>query len=183
MKCIVAAALLAFSALGASSLQDTPAAPTGTPEHEWLRKLVGEWEVETACWTGPDSPAMEFESREKVRAIGSLWILAEGTADFGGTPFTSLITLGYDPAKKQFVGSWIDTMQTHHWVLRGALDEAKKVLTLETEGPYFEDTTKTVPFRNSIELVSADHKIFRSSVKRPDGTWLDFLTAHHRRKK
>ncbi|MBK9385973.1 MAG: DUF1579 domain-containing protein [Planctomycetes bacterium] len=183
MKSLAAAALLALSALGASSLQDAPSGPTGTPEHKWLRQLVGEWEVASECWTGPSTPPMKFESVEKARAIGELWVLAESNGKVAGIPFTSLLTLGYDPAKKCYVGSWVDTMQTHHWVFRGALDEAQKLLTLETEGPYFEDTTKTVPFRNSFELVSPDHKIFRSSVKQPDGTWLNFLTAHYRRKR
>ena len=55
----------------------------------------------------------------------------------GGGPATTLMTLGYDPEKKRFVGTWIGSMMTHLWIYDGALDAAGKVLTLDAEGPSF----------------------------------------------
>ena len=87
-------------------------------QHEWLAQLVGEWNVSTILEPGGDSTT--WESKESIRSIGGLWIVAEGTADNDGQPFTSLMTLGYDPNKGAFVGTWIDTIADHDVVLRRA---------------------------------------------------------------
>ena len=126
---------------------------------------------------------MQMESTETVRSIGGLWIVAEGKASFGETPFLSILTLGYDEKQGVFVGTWIDTMQTHMWSYRGTLDDARKTLTLETEGPAFDDPTKTSPYRDTIELTGPDSRTLSSSVKGADGTWTTFMRAEYRRKK
>ena len=76
-----------------------PAAPTD--QHEWLQQLVGEWEVSSKMSMGPDAEATTMQSTESVRSIGGLWTLGEGRADFGGRPFTSIMTLGYDPGGRR----------------------------------------------------------------------------------
>jgi hypothetical protein len=47
------------------------------------------------------------------------------------------MTLGYDPAKKRFVGSFVASMMTFLWLYDGELDAAQKVLKLDAEGPSF----------------------------------------------
>ena len=84
--------------------------------HAWLDQLVGEWSVSVG---GGELEGMSFEYDERVRKIGELWVQAEGSAE----SFTSQLTLGYDPAKGGFVGTWIDTMQTTLWVYSGRLEE------------------------------------------------------------
>jgi hypothetical protein len=39
-------------------------------------------------------------------------------------PATTMMTLGYDPPKRRFVGTFNDSMMTHLWVYDGALDAA-----------------------------------------------------------
>jgi hypothetical protein len=90
--------------------------------------------------------------------------------------------LGYDPDQKAFVGTWVDTLQTHLWTYRGTLDETKKILTLETEGPAFGDPTQTAQYRDALEIKGPDHKVLTSSAKQADGTWTTFLRAEYRRK-
>ena len=126
---------------------------------------------------------MVVELTEHVRAIGGLWIVGEGNASMGGVPITSLMTLGYDPEAKAFVGSWVDSMQTHLWTYTGKLDDTKKVLTLEADGPSFTDPGKTAKYRDVIELKDADHKTLTSSVQGADGKWTTFSTAKYERKK
>jgi hypothetical protein len=123
-----------------------------------------------------------LESSESVRKLGELWVIGEGKAAYGGTEFRSMITLGYDPAEKAFVGSWIDTIQTRMWTYRGSLDEQKKVLTLEAKGPSLTDPEKTTDYRDVIEMESPDHRTLTSSVRGDDGEWATFMRADYRRK-
>jgi hypothetical protein len=99
----------------------------------------------------------------------------------GGTPATMIMTLGYDPQQKRFVGTWIGSMMTHLWVYDGALDATERVLALESDGPSMTGDGTMARYRDAIELQSDDHRILRSSVRDADGTWRPFMTAHYRR--
>ena len=151
-------------------------------EHDWLQKLVGEWKFETECVMGPDQPPMKSKGTESVRSIGGLWIVGEGEVETpDGEPAAMIVTLGYDPRTKRYVGTWIGSMMYHMWVYDGEMDAAQKVLTLNTEGPSFTDPTKVSRYQDIIEIVSDDHRILRSQVLGDDGKWNQFMTAHYRR--
>ena len=189
MKHLIAVALLASCASNTLTTTTSPH-PTDMPapaprveQHAWLQQLVGEWTMKAEATMGPGTEPMLMESTESVRSIGGLWVVGEGQASFDGTPFTSLLTLGYDPAQRAFVGTWVDTMQAHMWTYVGKLDDSKKVLTLAAEGPSFDDPTRTSKYRDAIEIVGPDHRVLTSSVQRPDGQWTTFMRADYRRKK
>ena len=69
------------------------------------------------------------------------------------------------------------------WSYVGHLDASKRVLTLEAEGPSFEDPSKTAKYRDQIELVGSDLKRTTSSVLGGDGNWTTFMTVEARRVK
>lgn len=156
--------------------------PTQSAEHKWLEQLVGAWTVTSEATMEPGASPQTMESTEDVRSLGGLWILAEGQADFDGTPFTSMMTLGYDPQRKGIVGTWIDTAQTYLWSYKGTLDESTNTLTLEAEGPSFGDPAKMAKYRDVIEMKDADRRILTSSVQEADGGWTTFLRAEYVRK-
>jgi len=180
MKLIAIPVLLA---VGATVAQEMPAPAQPLDQHRWLEQLVGEWDVTAEMSMGPGMEPMRMESTESVRSIGGLWIVGEGNATFAGTTFTSLLTVGYDPNKGTFVGTWIDTMQPHMWSYVGELDEAGKVLTLEAEGPRFDDPSRTTKYRDAFEVKAVDHKVLTSSMLGEDGTWTTFMRADYRRRK
>lgn len=152
-------------------------------EHDWLHTLIGDWSFEGECAMGPGEPAMKSTGVTSVRSLGGLWILCEGTGDApDGTPVSSLITLGYDPAKSRFVGSFVASCMTHLWVYEGTLDEAGKVLTLDTEGPSFSGDGTMVHYQDIIEIANDDHWILRSRLPGENGEWIQFMTGHYRRK-
>ena len=100
----------------------------------------------------------------------------------GDVTAKTVMTLGYDTAKKKFVGTFIGSMMTNLWVYEGELDEAGRVLTLDAEGPSFTDPNKTAKYKDAIEIVSPDHRILTSRYLGDDGQWHQFMTAHYRRK-
>lgn len=152
-------------------------------EHEWLHKLVGDWTCEMECSMGPDQPPMKSTGTESVRSLGGLWTIGEGTGDApDGTPVKSIMTLGYDPQKQKFVGTFVASMMTHLWVYEGTLNETGKVLILDTEGPSFAGDGSMARYQDIIAFVSDDHRTLKSRMPGEDGNWIEFMTAHYQRK-
>lgn len=188
-----ALAALTIAALGVAAAQEKsepkappqemPPAPEKLEQHQWLQKLVGEWTGAFEVTMAPGAAPERMETTETIRSLGGLWIVAEGKSEMMGQPMTSMMTLGYDPVKKMFIGTWVDSMQTHMWTYTGTLDEAKKVLTLSAEGPSWEDPTKIARYRDAIEIISPDAKRLTSSIEGPDGKWVQFMKADYQRKK
>jgi hypothetical protein len=128
-------------------------------------------------------PPTKSTGDAKVRSLNGLWILCEGTGHApDGVPVNSVITLGYDPQKARFVGSFVASCMTNLWIYEGTLDEAGKVLTLDTEGPGFSDDGSLAPYQDLIETESDDHWTLKSRMRGEDGQWFQFVTAHYRRK-
>ena len=156
--------------------------PKPQKEHEWLQQLVGEWTFENECSMGPDQPPMKSTGTDSVRSLGDLWMICEGKGEMpGGGVGLTIMTLGFDPAKGRFVGTFIGSMMTNLWVYEGQL--AGNVLTLDTLGPSFTGDGKMVPYQDIIEFVSKDHRTLSSQMPGPDGKWVKFMTGHYRRKK
>jgi hypothetical protein len=158
--------------------------PEPEKEHQWLKQLLGEWTFEGEATMGPDAPPEKFRGTERVRSIGDLWFLSEGEGQMpDGGPSTTLATLGYDPQKKRFVGTFIGSMMTYLWVYDGSLDASGKVLTLDTEGPGMTGDGKIAKFQDVIEIKSEDQRTLTSRVQGEDGTWTQMMTMMYRRTK
>ena len=152
-------------------------------EHQWLQKLVGEWTYETEASMGPDQPPMKTGGTESVRSLGGLWVMAEGQGEMpDGSAATTVMTLGYDPQQKGYVGTWIGSMMTYLWVYDGTLDADGRVLTLAADGPDMSVEGKMAKYKDVIEFKSDDHRVLTSHMLGEDGTWHQFMTANYRRK-
>lgn len=148
-------------------------------EHQWLQQLAGEWTFETECDMGPDKPREKGGGREAVRSFGT-WIIAEGEGGEPGSGWKSVMTLGYDPARGRFVGTFVATMMTHLWVYEGSLDESGTKLTLDTEGPNFTDG-RIVKYQDIIGITEDGRRTLSSRMLGDDGQWHEFNTAQYRR--
>lgn len=158
------------------------------PQHEWLQQLVGEWTVETECDQGPDQPKQKFFGTESFRSLGGLWFVGEGKGQMpDGTPTTTIMTLGYDPAKGRYTGTWIGSMMNFLWIYDGTLDAAGKALTLAANGPKMTQEGNTTgemgAYRDVIEIVSPTQRFLKSHMLGDDGTWHHFVTAEYTRAK
>ena len=157
-----------------------PASPQ--KEHQWLQKLVGDWTYEADAPGEPGKPASKFSGTETVRSLGGLWFVGEGRGEMpGGGQATTVITLGFDPQKKRYVGTWIGSMMTHLWVYDGELDDTGRVLTLDSEGPSMSGDGGTARYQDVIEFKSDDHRTLTGRVKGADGKWQTLMTADYKR--
>jgi hypothetical protein len=142
-------------------------------EHQWLQQLVGEWTSDADGATGTES----------VRSVGGVWIVAEGQGEMpGGGEMTTVMTLGYDPQSRRYVGTFIGSMMTHLWLYDGTLDSAEKVLTLDTEGPSMAGDGRIAKYKDAIQLESHDHRVLTSQMLGEDGKWQRVMTVNYRRK-
>ena len=150
-------------------------------EHRWLHRLVGDWTFEGEAVMGPDQPPARMTGRERVRMLGDAWAICEmSDGDDAGTPPMSMMTLGFDPARDRFVGSFVTGPLAHLWTYEGALDAAGRTLTLDTMGPHPEQPG-LVPYRDVIELAGGDERTLRSEMRGPDGGWREVMTCRYRR--
>ena len=168
-----------MSAQEASGVEQ-PWAPAEPGEaHRWLQRMVGEWSFEVEARMGPDKPPERSAGTERVRSIGGLWIVAEAEADApGGGRAANITTLGYDPDKGRYVGSFVSSMMAQQWVYAG--DRDGDTLVLETEGPAFTGEG-TSPYQDIVEFISDDERLLRSRAPGPEGGWYEFMTARYRR--
>lgn len=134
---------VAFATLRPSFFAQEP--PQATEEHKEIMKGVGEWEG-TLTMSMPGAPAEPIKATETVTAIGEFWTQGKFQCDFMGQPFMGSGTTGYDPAKKKFVGTWIDSMTTEMFIMEGTMDPKTKVLTMNWEAPSMA-TGERVPHR------------------------------------
>ncbi len=109
---LLVGAVIAIAQESANEMAEMPEMPKPVEQHEWLQKFVGEWELESVVTMGPDQPPFESEGTETVRSIGGFWVVSEikGICPMDNSPFTGILTLGFDPEKDTFIGSWIDSV-------------------------------------------------------------------------
>jgi hypothetical protein len=169
--------------VGRAVAQDVAKPPAPQKEHDWLKQLVGEWETDSEAAMGPGQPPLKCKGTETVRSLGGFWTLGELKADFMGTPVTGLMTLGYDPQTKKYVGTWVCSMGGHLWKYEETVDASGKVLTLNTEGPSMSAPGKLARMRDVIEIKDKDHKVLTSYMQSEDGKWTPFMTMNAKRKK
>lgn len=156
--------------------------PEPLEQHQWLLQLLGDWSYEHDCDMGPDQPPMKCSGQQTTRALGQLWILTEMTGALpNGESSSSVITLGYDPAQERFVGTFVSSCMTHLWPYRGTLDAARKVLTLDSEGPSFSGDGTMAKYQDIIEIIDIDHYTMTSQLQGPDGQWVRFMHGAYRR--
>lgn len=153
-------------------------------EHALLEKMLGDWTFEAEAIMGEGKDNMKASGSETVRSLGGLWIIGEGEGDMpGGGQMKSVLTLGYDPQRKKYVGTWIGSMMTHMFVYEGTVDASRKILTLECDGPNMTRPGEMAKYQDIHEFVSNDHRILRSQMLGDDGKWIQFMTANYRRRK
>ncbi|HYF00834.1 MAG TPA: DUF1579 domain-containing protein [Planctomycetota bacterium] len=159
-------------------VQDAPSMPKPEKEHAWLKALEGQWVTETEAKPDAQQPPMTFKGTSTGRSLGGFWLQLEHQAEIMGMPWTGVMQLGFDPASKKYIGTWVDSFNAHQWKLEGTV--SGQVLTLDTEGPCCK-TGKIEKFRETFEVQGKDALLFTSS-KLENGAWTPMLKVRYARK-
>jgi hypothetical protein len=142
--------------------------PQPTPEHLWLQKLLGTWHFDQ----GPEG----MTGTETVTAIGDLWIQGHSAASCGPMAMSYVVTLGFDPERKKFVGTWVGSMMTFLWVYEGELDTDGKTLVLSATGPSMKADGAMLAYRDVITLLEDGSRTLTSFQQGADGVWNQFMS-------
>ena len=154
-----------------------------SPEHLWLKKLVGKWDYVHECSPGPGEPPMRLTGTETVRMVGDLWVVFEGSGKMHtGEEMSYLMTLGFDTNKGCFVGSWVGSPMAYMYVYEGRFEDDGKTLPLVTDGPSFADPTKLAQYRDIIGIVDENNRTLTSQMRGEDGALVSFMQATYTRK-
>ena len=135
----LAASLFGITAVAAA--QEMPAKPTA--EHKIVTADEGTWDATVKSYNGPDSEPMVSKGVEVNTVVtGGLWLSSVFKADFGGMAFEGHGQFGYDPTRKKYVGTWIDSMSPSLIVLEGTYNPDTKTMTYTGDGVWPIDGTK-----------------------------------------
>lgn len=122
-----AAVAAVLAAAGVAGGQPPSAA---TPQHEVLKAWVGTWDA-----TVKAGPVENKATAVYKMELGGLWQTGTFEGDYGGTKFSGRALNGYDPARKKYVGVWVDSMNTAPMVMEGDYDARTKTLTMTATHP------------------------------------------------
>jgi hypothetical protein len=179
-KTIIASLALALLFIVRVRAADEPKMPQPQKEHEWLKQLAGDWDLDVQMQE-PGKDITKAKGTESARLIGPFFIHTEVNVTMMDMPMTGMLTLGYDAQKKKYAATWIDSMSDYLWKYDGTLDESGKTLTLETVGPCPMQGGKMTKFKDVIEIKDKDHHTFKSWVDF-DGKMVQMLTINYTRK-
>jgi hypothetical protein len=154
-----------------------------TKEHQWLGRLIGDWSWSHDVPATGDTRVTHLEGTETYRAIGSLWVQGEavGPLPDGGVS-VALTTLGWDPSKGRFTGTWVGSPMPHLWVYDGELDASGRALALYAEGPAMDGSGTHVPYKDVIEFTDDNARTLTGHTRGADGIWKAFMTVQYRRR-
>jgi Protein of unknown function (DUF1579) len=138
----------------AQASQQAPEVPKPGPEHDLLKKDVGVWDASVEL-TGPDGQMTTSKGTETVSMIG-FWQVAQFKGQMMGQPFEGLGTVTYDPTKKKYVGTWIDSMTPGYSTVESEYDG--KSMSGTMEGP--DMSGKIVKMREMAEWKDDNTRVF-----------------------
>lgn len=103
---------------------------TPVKEHEYLKKYVGDWDVEVKSFPAPGAQPMVSQGVMKGQLLyGGRYVKTEFESTMMGMPFQGMQIIGYDLFKKKYSAVWLDNMSTYFAPTTGTLDPAGKIYT------------------------------------------------------
>jgi len=158
--------------------------PEPTDAHKVLRKDVGVWDAEIKMWMGgPDSEPMVSKGMERNRLLGGLWLVSNFSGKFGDQEFQGHGVTGYDPTKKKYVGTWVDTMSTHISHTESTYDAAKSEMTMMMTG-IDSQSGQEMTSKATVKYIDNDQHVMTMYMKDPagDGDWIKGMEISYKRR-
>lgn len=156
----------------------------GTPgeAHKKLSAMVGTWDATVKMYPAPGAPAQESHGvSENKWVLDGRWVQQSFNGDFMGMPFSGIGYTGYDNIKKQYIGTWMDSMSTSVMMSTGK-PTGDKVWEFNSsvDDPV---SGKTLPVREKVSVTDDDHHTMEMWSPGPDGKMFKMMEISYTRKK
>lgn len=158
------------------------AATPGDP-HKKLESLVGNWDAKITMWMLPGAdPMTSTGSAENRWIFGGRYLEQRFAGSMEGMPFEGIGYTGYDNVKRQYFGTWMDSLSTGFMLATGALSEDGK--SWSYTGSFADPMTgKDMKVDEKIVILDADHHTMEMWMPAPDGTSYKSMEIAYSRKK
>ncbi len=153
--------------------------PTPKPgeEHRLFEKDVGTWDAEVTVTPAPGAAPQVSKGVSTSRLVGGRWLVTDYEAESG---FAGHGVYGFDPSKRRYVGTWVDTARTFLVVYEGDWDPAAKALTFRCEARLPDG--RELRWREVTTWLGPDEQRFRSLFPGPGGDHELMAVIYRRRK-
>jgi Protein of unknown function (DUF1579) len=140
--------------LAASAVAQEP--PKPTEEHKILAADEGTWDATVKSYVnGPTAePSVSKGTEVNEVMVGGLWVLSRFDGEVGGTKFQGRGQFGFDPLKKKYVGTWVDSMTATISLLEGSYDAKTRTMTYVGDG--VDPSTKMKYTQRMVTTMKAD---------------------------
>src|SRR5262245_25620780 len=119
--------LTLFMHASLASAQDANAA-------KQMKREVGTWSVLIKMFGDPSAEPAVSKGTETNVMLGDMWLIGQFKAEIMGLNFEGLRQTGFDPEKKTFVASWVDSTSPYATRMEGIWDEKTQTMTLAGRG-------------------------------------------------
>jgi hypothetical protein len=155
--------------------------PAPGPEVELLKKDVGTWDANVEFWAAPNTPPSVSKGVSTISMLGPFWQVDEFKSEFQGEPFEGRGQTGYDPAKKKYVGVWVDSASSGLNLSESTYDPTTRTMAGWSEGPGPDGTP--VKSRGVTEWKGPDTRVFSMYAQGPDSKEFLILRITYTRRK
>jgi hypothetical protein len=160
---------------GALPVAAQPPVPKPGPEQKMLHKFEGTWDGKVSFMGAESKGTATYKM-----GVGGFFLFLEYRGEFGGEKFEGRGTTGYDPLKKKYVSTWVDSMGPSIIMMEGAFSKDGKTYTETGEGPGMDG--KQVKMKSVYEFKDDDTILFTMSNS-AEGKDQAFLKITYTRKK
>lgn len=149
--------------------------------HKKLAPMVGTFNVTVKSFMAPGAPPMESTgTSENSWVLGGRWVEQKFTGSFMGMPFNGIGYTGYDNMKKQYVGTWMDSMSTSMMSSTGTSADGKSYeFSSSMDDPM---SGKTMPVKEKVTVVDNNNHVMEMWTPGPDGKMFKMMEITYKRK-
>ncbi len=174
MRTKLLALVCCILASSAFARADEPQMPKPGPEHEKLKAFEGDWDAVVKFGN------MEMKGTATYKlGYGGFWLTQHFKSD-GPEKFEGRGTTGYDPNKKKYVSTWIDSESPSMMISEGEFDKDGKTYTEVGDGVGADG--KPQKFKSAVELKDKDEMLMTMYALK-DGKEQQIMTITYKRKK